>query len=468
MERLLKKIYGYDTFKEGQKEVIHQVIKGRNVLALFPTGYGKSLCYELPTYVHQQTTIIISPLLALMEDQVARMKIRGEKSVIALNSFLTYQEKKEVLQKLSQYRFIFLSPEMLLRQEVVSALQQVSIGLVAIDEAHCISEWGFDFRPDYLKLGEVVKKIGNPPIIALTATADERVIHDIRHYLQMDEAYVYRHSLDRPNIFYRVESFPSRMEKEERLIDLVLTTAAPGIVYLSSRKKTEEVTEQLQRLGIRAEAYHAGKNTLERMYIYEQFMRDDIEWVIATTAFGMGIDKPNIRHVIHEQMPLSVVSYVQEVGRAGRDGKQAIATLLFTPEDVERAQFLATYHVPTKEDVQQYIHQEVGIEQWSEEKKELLAAYQSIYSEDYEAMRNAVEQIARLKVRDLQSMYEWIQQPNCYREGLLSFFDEKLQERPAYCCINCQEDFLIFREKARFQEMGLLEDWEKRLRTLLD
>ena len=468
MERLLKQIYGYETFKDGQREVIQEVVKGKDVLALFPTGYGKSLCYELPTYVHQQTTIIVSPLLALMEDQVMRMKMRGEKSVVALNSFLTYREKQQVLQRLSHYRFIFLAPEMLLREEVVQALQKVKVGLVAIDEAHCISEWGFDFRPEYLKLGEVVKKIGSPPIIALTATANERVVDDIRHYLQMEQPYIYRYSFDRPNIYYRIESYSTRVEKEERLIQLVLTTAAPGIVYMSSRQKTEEVAEQLQRLGIRAEAYHAGKSTLERMYIYEQYMRDDIEWVIATTAFGMGIDKPNIRHVIHEQLPLSIVSYVQEVGRAGRDGEQAIATLLFTPKDVERAQFLTTSHLPTKEDIRQYLQRERVVEQWPEEKKELLATYQSLYFGEEEAIVDAIERLNELKLTDLQQMYSFVYHTGCYREQLLSFFDEALSTRPTYCCKNCHEDFLLLRKKEQFHEHRIEEGWKKRLRTLLD
>ena len=468
MERLLKQLYGYDTFKEGQKEVIQRVVEGRDVLALFPTGYGKSLCYELPTYLHQRTTVIISPLLALMEDQLMRMKMRGEKSVVALNSLLTYQEKQLALRQLTDYRFIFLSPEMLLKQEVVDALQRVPIGLIAIDEAHCISEWGFDFRPEYLKLGEVVKKIGNPPIIALTATADQRVTHDICHYLQMEDPYIYRHSLDRPNIYYRVEKHVSRLEKEERLIELISTTSSPGIVYIPSRQKTEELAERLQRLGIQAEAYHAGKSSLEKMYIYEQFMRDEIEWVIATAAFGMGIDKPNIRHVIHEQLPLSIVSYVQEVGRAGRDGEQAVATLLYTEEDFERAQFLSFAHLPTKEEVYQYVHQEESVERWSIEKKELLSTYQTLYGRDPALISQAIEKLIVLKRNDLHEMHQWIYQEGCYRQSLLTLFDETLTVHPTYCCMNCQHDFLLLRKKEQLHENQLSEGWKKRLRTLLD
>jgi ATP-dependent DNA helicase RecQ (EC 3.6.1.-) len=274
LENLLKAKTGFSSFKSGQKEIIEDVLARKDVIALLPTGGGKSLCYQLPGYVLEGAVLIVSPLLSLMEDQVQQLKASGEKSVIALNSFLSYSERERLLSlDLYSYKYIFISPEMLQVEKWVKKLQSLQIDLFVVDEAHCVSQWGHDFRTDYLKLGTVKESLGRPPSLALTATATRNVIHDIHSYLNMTSPALHINSVDRHNIAFKVEHLHNNQEKKERLLELVQTLRTPGIVYFSSRAKTEEICEYLQENGVaRVAFYHAGIPQEQRILIQQQFL----------------------------------------------------------------------------------------------------------------------------------------------------------------------------------------------------
>ena len=251
LNNLLEVKTGFSSFRPGQKEIIEDVLSKKDVIALLPTGGGKSLCYQLPGYALRGTVVIVSPLLSLMEDQVQQLRSNGEKSVVALNSFLTFSEKEKLLSvNLNTYKFLFISPEMLQVDKWVKKLQTVRIDLFVVDEAHCVSQWGHDFRTDYLKLGTVKKLLGEPPTLALTATATKAVIQDIQAFLSMSEPVFHINSLDRPNIALKVEEVINNQEKRERLLELVTDLQPPGIIYFSSRIKTEELYEYLTENGV--------------------------------------------------------------------------------------------------------------------------------------------------------------------------------------------------------------------------
>lgn len=289
LKRILLDRFGYENFRPGQEEVIRHVLNGRDTIAILPTGMGKSLCYQLPGSIMEGSVLIISPLVSLMEDQAMRMRQSGEKRVIALNSFLPYNERQRIIGQLQNYKFIFISPEMLSQDSFGRQLNKVQISLIVVDEAHCISQWGFDFRPDYLRIGDFLKQMGGPTLLALTATADEKVLNDIQQYLQMEMPIVQRHSLDRPNISYSIREVNSAFEKTAWIKDRVTQTAGPGIIYASSRKRADELAIELQMEGVAVQSYHAGKEQDDRSIIQEQFLTGDLEWICATNAFGIGI-----------------------------------------------------------------------------------------------------------------------------------------------------------------------------------
>jgi ATP-dependent DNA helicase RecQ len=335
----LKKYFGFNQFKGLQEQVIKSIIAKNNTFVIMPTGGGKSLCYQLPALMQEGTAIVVSPLIALMKNQVDAIRSLSSENGIAhvLNSSLTKTEinqvKKDITSRIT--KLLYVAPESLTKDEYVEFLQSVTISFVAIDEAHCISEWGHDFRPEYRNLRSIIKQLGDVPVIGLTATATPKVQEDILKNLDMSDATTFKASFNRPNLFYEVRTKTKNIEAD--IIRFIKQhKGKSGIIYCLSRKKVEEIAEVLQVNGISAVPYHAGLDAKTRAKHQDMFLMEDVEVVVATIAFGMGIDKPDVRFVIHHDIPKSLESYYQETGRAGRDGGEGHCLAYYSYKDVEK------------------------------------------------------------------------------------------------------------------------------------
>lgn len=334
----LRKVFGFHEFRPNQERVVRAILDKRDVLAIMPTGGGKSLCYQLPAVMMEGTCMVISPLIALMKDQVDGARANGIRAAF-LNSSQNPDERDEVLQRLlsGKLDLLYLAPERFILSHFREILGQVQLSMAVIDEAHCISEWGHDFRPDYLSLSDLVTLFAGIPVAAFTATATTRVQQDILEKLALRNPLIVRASFDRPNLLYDVR-FKDNVEAQ--LLSLLKSNPGKaGIIYRTSRKSVSDTATMLQKKGIRALPYHAGLSDAERKGNQEAFIRDEAEVIVATIAFGMGIDKSNIRFVIHADLPKSIENYYQETGRAGRDGEPAQCTLLFAQGDIPKVRF---------------------------------------------------------------------------------------------------------------------------------
>ena len=336
----LKNYFGFDTFKGNQEAIIQNLLAGNDTFVLMPTGGGKSLCYQLPSLLMDGTAIVISPLIALMKNQVDAMRNFSEEDGIAhfinssLNKSAIDQVKSDILA--GRTKLLYVAPESLTKEENVEFLKTVKISFYAVDEAHCISEWGHDFRPEYRRIRPIINEIGKAPLIALTASATQ---HDIQKNLGMVEAQVFKSSFNRPNLYYEVRPKTANVDKD--IIKFIKNNPEKsGIIYCLSRKKVEELAEILQANGINARAYHAGMDSATRTQNQDDFLMEKIDVIVATIAFGMGIDKSNVTYVIHYNMPKNIESYYQEAGRAGRDGGEADCILLYSPKDVRLNRFM--------------------------------------------------------------------------------------------------------------------------------
>lgn len=335
LKTALKQVFGFDTFRGTQEAIINNLLSGKNTFVIMPTGAGKSLCYQLPAIVQEGTAIVISPLIALMKNQVDLLNGVGVNAQF-LNSTLTKTEmtrvKKEVLA--GEVKLLYVAPESLTKEENISFLRSARISFVAIDEAHCISEWGHDFRPEYRRIRHIIDMLGQLPIIALTATATPKVQQDIQKNLDMEDASVFKSSFRRHNLYYEIR--PKVNAKKQLMRYILNNKGKAGIIYCLSRKKTEEIAEFLRVNGIKALPYHAGLDANTRMRNQEQFLREDCDVMVATIAFGMGIDKPDVRFVIHYDAPKSLEGYYQETGRAGRDGLPSECLMFFSYADIDK------------------------------------------------------------------------------------------------------------------------------------
>ncbi len=335
----LKKYFGFGQFKGLQEPVIKSILNKENTFVIMPTGGGKSLCYQLPALIQEGTAIVVSPLIALMKNQVDAIRSLSSENGIAhvLNSSLTKTEITQVKNDITAgiTKLLYVAPESLTKDEYVQFLQSVKVSFVAIDEAHCISEWGHDFRPEYRNLRHIIKQLGDVPIIGLTATATPKVQEDILKNLDMSDATTYKASFNRPNLYYEVRTKTKNIESD--IIRFIKQNKGKsGIIYCLSRKKVEAIAEVLQVNGISAVPYHAGLDAKTRAKHQDMFLMEDVEVVVATIAFGMGIDKPDVRFVIHHDIPKSLESYYQETGRAGRDGGEGHCLAYYSYKDVEK------------------------------------------------------------------------------------------------------------------------------------
>ncbi|MFN3407659.1 MAG: DNA helicase RecQ [Limisphaerales bacterium] len=337
---LLKQYFGFSSFRLYQEEIIRDALAGRDVFAVLPTGGGKSLCFQLPALAREGLTVVISPLIALMKDQVDALHAAGAPATF-LNSSLNQTERRERYRRLhnGEFRLLYLAPERLMLDGTLDALRRWNVRLIAVDEAHCISEWGHDFRPEYRQIAQLRPLFPDVPIMALTATATERVRADILQQLRLREPRVYVASFNRPNLTYRVA--PKAKGYEQLLAFVRNRPREAGIVYCASRAGAEKLAERLNRDGVKARAYHAGLTAAERSGNQELFLRDEVRVICATIAFGMGINKPNVRFVVHFDLPKNIESYYQETGRAGRDGLPSECLLLFNAGDaVKQTRFI--------------------------------------------------------------------------------------------------------------------------------
>ncbi|WP_158837971.1 ATP-dependent DNA helicase RecQ [Polaribacter sp. L3A8] len=382
----LKKFFGFSKFKGLQEQVIKSIVENNNTFVIMPTGGGKSLCYQLPALMTEGTAIVVSPLIALMKNQVDAIRGISEHNGVAhvLNSSLNKTEVAQVKEDIANgiTKLLYVAPESLIKEEYVAFLRTQKISFVAIDEAHCISEWGHDFRPEYRNLKHIIKAIDNVPVICLTATATEKVQEDILKTLGIPEANRFKASFNRPNLFYEVR--PKTKEVDKDIIRFVKQRMGKsGIIYCLSRKKVEEVAQILQVNGIKAVPYHAGLDAKTRVKHQDMFLMEDCDVVVATIAFGMGIDKPDVRFVIHHDIPKSLESYYQETGRAGRDDGEGYCLAFYAYKDIEKLEkFMASKPVAEQEIGHALLQEVVGYAETSMNRRKYLLHY---FGEEFDA-----------------------------------------------------------------------------------
>ena len=381
----LKEFFGFDSFKEGQEEIIRHLIAGNNAFVLMPTGGGKSLCYQLPALVMDGTAIVISPLIALMKNQVDAIRgfVSGQDGIAHfLNSSLSKAQISEVRKDLLDgvTKLLYVAPESLTKAENIALLKEIRISFYAIDEAHCISEWGHDFRPEYRRIRAIMEEIGTAPIIALTATATPKVQSDIQKNLGMLDAKVFKSSFNRPNLYYEIRD---KSDPKREIIKFIKQHPhRSGIIYCLSRKKVEELAELLNINGIKALPYHAGLDARTRAENQDRFLSEEIDVIVATIAFGMGIDKPDVRFVIHYDIPKSIEGYYQETGRAGRDGKEGICIAFYSYKDILKLEkFMQGKPVAEQEIGKQLLQETVAYAESNQCRRKLLLNY---FGENYD------------------------------------------------------------------------------------
>lgn len=490
LEQVLFKNFGYTSFRNGQKELIEDVLKGKDCIGLLPTGGGKSLCYQLPGYLLKGSVVVVSPLLSLMQDQVQQFQLLGEKRVVGLNSMLQQEEKKAIIKRLHTYKFIFISPEMLQLEYIMNRLSELDVSLFVVDEAHCISQWGHDFRPDYSKLWEARRRLSSPPCLALTATATNDVLKDIVSMLKLKNPCFHLHSINRSNIAFVIDKVSHVDEKVERLMDWLNKLKSPGIIYCSSRQWTENLATIIKQRGMKSVAfYHGGMTNEDRYLIQQQFLQDELKLIIATNAFGMGVNKPNIRFVIHYHPPQNIESYVQEVGRAGRDGEQSIAIMLFADDDEKIPQSLIELEkIPSSSihDVVTFLDEQNKLEeierltederfifglsdtQWRYLKHLIVQYNNNTRQALIHNITRHVNERARLKHEKLGEFLRWMKVKTCRRQALLAHFEEQLVERQSQCCDNCQLDMSPYFQRERESFSKPLLDWKDELARMFN
>jgi ATP-dependent DNA helicase RecQ len=467
---IAQKNFGFEFLRPGQEDAIRVLLAGKDTLVVQPTGSGKSAIYQIAALMTKGATLVISPLIALQKDQVDSINAQNAADAVVLNSTQRVSETRDTMEKIKEgtSKYIFLAPEQLRKQETVETLLGADISLFVVDEAHCISEWGHDFRPDYLQLGPAIERLGHPAVLAMTATASPEVRQEIVQRLGMRDPKIFVHGFDRPNIYLRVDRFPSESEKMKALVHRVRWADKPGIVYVATRKNAEEIMRLLGEEGVEALFYHGGLKASDREEIQERFMSGQAEVIVATNAFGMGVDKADVRFVYHYDVSDSLDSYYQEIGRAGRDGEKAEAVLFFRQEDLGVQKFRAGEGKLEPEQIEQVadiiLDQEGPVEpegigdktDLSERKLatvihrledvgalevlpsgEVQLAEQADVTEAAEAAAEEQEHRKEIRKERLRQMQEYADTSACRREHLLRYFRDHFSA-PCNNCDNCE------------------------------
>jgi len=458
--KYLREYFGHDDFRPGQRQVVESILRGENAVAVFPTGSGKSLCYQLPAVMFSGTTLVISPLISLMKDQVDQLSQRGIPSTF-ISSILSEEELAGRMCNLSQgkYKIVYIAPERFYSEGFIDALKGLKVPFVAVDEAHCISQWGHNFRPAYLKVKDLIEQVGSPVVAAFTATANRRVQQDIIRLLNLKKYKLFVSGFDRPNLEFRVERPRDKQGFVLRYVKKNLGKA--GIIYAATRKTVEDLYSLLISKGIPAGMYHAGLSSRDRVMAQEDFAQGKTSVMVATNAFGMGIDKSDIRYIIHYNMPRSLEYYYQEVGRAGRDGKMACCILLYSEDDYHLNRALININYPSVTLVEsiynrvleagdkgitldallkgniskQILHSALRkLIEYNYVKLKSGVVYPFLNGRKFELTQEEIDQHKKVELEKLDKMVEYCLSKRCLRYNILEYFNEE----PTFTkCGNC-------------------------------
>lgn len=501
LEMELKRRFNYSTFRTGQKEIIQDVLKGNDVLGILPTGSGKSICYQLPAMLLEGMTIVVSPLISLMFDQVKQLRAKHFKKAVALNSFLEPDERKKIIRSLHTYKMVYISPELLQQEYILNKLKQIHISLFVIDEAHCISQWGYEFRPDYLKLEQVIHRLHDPVTLALSATCPPHVQDDIIQSLKKPDMKKHIYPMDRANITFSIEHVQEDNEKIEYITQVLHQCKVPTLIYFNNRKAAEECVSKLSaKFSDRHIAfYHGGMEQMDRITVQQQFMNGQLDVICCTNAFGMGINKSDIRLVIHYHFPLQLESFIQETGRAGRDGKQSVSLLFYSPNDIVIPNNLIQNELPSDDQIHQVFQyllhaaknnknlniDEAGMEelfrmnetQWRflhyQLEKHGIIKGKQVHYDEYKwqdaitSIQNRRNERLHYKEKKLLEMIHWMNEKDCLRKHLYKGFQHGYSKPDGPCCSNCGFSIKNWKPESIPISNHETGSWQQKLKKIL-